>query len=197
MTAEPQIRRELDSLSASELEALFATLSAPGMIEMSGEYAGRILKQHGRPIEAALRLVMYSRAWPGRWRGKAFRPISDEFGVGYNYFERRYVTARRFPMRTLIGPSSYDNRPAFHAVYAAYTSLLGAVNMLDEIRRVDDGRYLVLSTAGFGRLKLQTFYALEGPTRAYYSDIGKPKKGGFRKNSYRTSQNATQLPETG
>ena len=84
---------------------------------------------------------------------------------------------QRFPMRTLPAPSRYDRKPALQIVYRAYHSVCGAVHMVDEVRRVAEGAYLLIGTMGFNRAQRQVPnpFLLTGPVAPYRTDIGRPR----------------------
>ncbi len=47
-----------------------------------------------------------------------------------------------------IGPSFFDGKPSFQLVYCAFDHYAGDIHMLDEVRRLDDGRYLGIGRTG-------------------------------------------------
>ena len=80
-------------------------------------------------------------------------------------------------MATLIAPSRYDGRPAFQLVYRAYHSICGTVHMVDEVRRIRPGAYLLIGTINLiNRLRFVPVpVLLTGPVAEYRGDIGKPR----------------------
>jgi len=122
--------------------------------------------------------------YPGHWLSKSFRPVDRERGRGCNGFRHFGKVVTRFPMATLIAPSRFDGRPAFQLVYRAYVSLFGAMHVVDEVRRLEAGRYLGLGTMGFTSAQRQVPlpFLLEGPTGPYPGDLGEPMRG-FRVES--------------
>ena len=168
-------------LSTSELLALFQTLEAPGIEEMHGEYTAVTLRQPNVLATLSGRYGLNGPLYPGQWLSKSFRPVSDRSGRGYNSFRHFGRVVQRFPMATLIAPSCYDHRPAFQLVYRAYHSLFGALHMVDEVRRLEAGRYLGIGTFGFtdAQRRMPCPFLLTGPVATCRGDIGR-ERAGFR-----------------
>jgi hypothetical protein len=168
---------ELAALDSDALVERFKTLESPSLAEMHGEYDGRLLRQPHWPATLFWKLALENPIWPGRWLGKAFRPVSDAEGRGYNMFRRRGRLIQKYPMATLVGPSRYDGRPAFQLVYRAYHSMCGAVHMVDEVRRLRHGAYLLIGTLGFtdARRLVPVPCLLTGPVAEYRGDIGRAR----------------------
>jgi hypothetical protein len=166
---------DLLEASPEQLMELFKTLPAPPIEEMHGEFNGSLLTQKNLAFDLAWRLALYNPLWPGIWVGKGFRPVSEDEGRGYNNFRRGSKIIQRFPMNTLIAPSRYDRKPAFQLVYRAYHSATGRINMVDEVRKLDDDRYLLIGTVGITKKQrhVPTFVLLEGTVRPYRGDIGR------------------------
>lgn len=158
-----------------ELMALFKSLDAPSLSEMDGEFAAAMLTQRNLAGDLFWRTAVYNPIWPGIWVGKAFRPVDETSGRGYNYFRHGARRIKqRFPMKTVIAPSRYDGKPAFQLVYGAYHSACGWMNMVDEVRKISDGKYLLIGTWGYTAKQrhYDSFFLLEGPVRPYRGDIG-------------------------
>jgi hypothetical protein len=162
---------DLDRLTTAELMSLFATLEAPSLDELVGEFDGRMLAQPKFYLSLWWTGCLRNPIWPGWWLGKAFRPVNEQEGRGYNRFRHLGRLVERFPFRTLIAPSRFDGRPALQLVYRAYYSACGGVHMVDEVRRVEPGRYLLIGTFGFDRYEPNPF-VLTGPVAPYRNDIG-------------------------
>ena len=140
---------ELQELKLSAIMELFSTLPAPSFYEMSGEYYAHLTDQ-GHPILNTIsRWSINAPFLNGEWMGKAFTPDVSGTSHGYNWFRRAGKTLRKYRMRTDIAPSRFDGRDAFQLTYNAYSSLMGRVQMVDELRRVQDGLYLGVGTFGF------------------------------------------------
>lgn len=169
-------REDLRRLSTDGLLQLFATLDAPDMTEMEGEYKASLLAQPHWLATAAGWLAV---ANPLRhWQGKAFRPVDGETGRGYNTFLKSGQVVQRYPMMTLVAPSRFDGRPAYQLVYRHFESLCGDINMVDEVRRVAPGLYLGIGTWGFTQAQRQVPlpFMLEGPIAPYRCGIGRIRK---------------------
>lgn len=163
----------LSQLSTQGLLQLFATLEAPGIPEMQGEYSARLLAQPFWLAKVVGRAVLDNPLQS--WLSKAFRPFDDETGRGYNTFQQGRRVIQRFPMLTLMGPSRFDGRPAYQLVYRHFHSTCGALNMVDEVRRAAPGLYLGMGTYGFtdAQRRIPYPFLLEGPVAAYRGDIGR------------------------
>lgn len=161
--------------STAELLKLFATLEAPTIEEMDGEYAAHLLAQPGWIATSVGHMATSNLL--GSWRCKAFRPLDADSGCGYNGFAFRGRVIQRYPMRTLVAPSRFDGRPAYYLVYRYFRSLCGDINMVDEVRRVAPGLYLGIGTWGYTRAQRQVPYPflLEGPEAPYRRDIGRAR----------------------
>mgnify|MGYP006142200705 FL=1 len=170
---------DLVAMGFKELLALFATLPAPSMAEMDGEFAARLLAQPNALASVIGHLTVNNPLMPGRWRCKAFQPVSAGRGQGYNSFAHLGRTVRRFPMQTLMAPSRYDGEPAYTLVYAAFRSMCGAIHMVDEVRRVAPGLYLGLGTWGFtdAQRHVPLPFVLRGPVAPYAGHIGRVRPG--------------------
>jgi hypothetical protein len=166
-------------MSCRELMTLFATLPAPDMAEMHGEFAARLLAQPSAAAQAIGQLTVSNPLMPGRWQCKAFRPVSPDQGRGYNGFSQLGRRVQRYPMLTRLAPSRYDGRAAYTLVYAAFSSMCGAIHMVDEVRRVAPGLYLGIGTWGFSaaQRRIPLPFVLQGPVAPYAQDIGTPKPG--------------------
>jgi len=164
-------------LNDEELLTLFMTLEAPGLDEMHGEYAALLLQQPNRV--AALAVRVYNPLYPGHWLAKAFRPVSDHRGRGYNSFRHFDRVVQRYPMVTLVAPSRYDGRPAFQLVYRAFRSYCSFIHMVDEVRRLKAGQYLGIGTLGFTDVQRHKAcpFLLTGPVAPYRGDIGTERAG--------------------
>lgn len=162
-------------LSFDELLRLFSQLDAPKITDMHGEYAGRLLAQRALIDALPAHLLLYAPFWLGTWQCKAFRPITEKRGRGYNTFTYFGRTAFRGPMDTFIAPSRFDGRPAYHLEYAAYRrSIAGTLRMVDEIRQISSDAYLGMGTWGYAawQRKRPIRFLLTGPISSYRNDVG-------------------------
>lgn len=156
----------LRKLNRSEIEALFKTLIAPKVTEMSGEYTGIYIGARGRFFaNLSWHLTANSNLAFGKWLGKSFIPESETNGHGYNNLAKFGMKRSVWPMKTSIGQSIYDGKDIFLLRYGYFYSLAGIANMQDEIRKLDDNTYL-----GVGHWKLPpgipmapVWFLLKGP----------------------------------
>lgn len=175
---------DLKALKQRELMELYLTLPCPTIQEMEGEFRGHILDT-GKfwPIKKPLAyFALNSSLNQGRWLGKGFAMTSEGQGHGYNSYERFGKTRHVFPMNTKIGKSIYDGKDDFELDYTAYHSGAGFVNMIDEVRKVNDDLYLGIGTWGYlkRQRRIPFFFSLSGP-RASYAGIDKQHKERHRK----------------
>ena len=170
---------DLRAMRFKDLMALFGRLPAPSLQDMDGEFAAGLLAQPNAVAQVIGHLTVNNPLMPGRWLCKAFKPVSADRGQGYNSFAHLGRTVRRYPMQTLIAPSRYDRRPAYTLVYAAFSSMCGAIHMVDEVRQVAPGLYLGIGTWGFtdGQRQVPLPFVLRGPIAPYAGHIGRRKQG--------------------
>lgn len=169
-------RAKLKQLSIAELMQTFLMLESPTIEEMNGEYSASMLKHPSLYAELIAYLTVKNPLIP--WLGKAFRPVDEKKGRGYNFFNLFGKIVRHYPMETIIAPSRYDGKPAYQLVYRAFHSGCGAIHMVDEVRRFDSGLYLAIGTSGFNdeQRQIPSPFMLEGPIADYRGDIGRPRK---------------------
>ncbi len=178
MTSTPDTATtDLTAMSCIDLMTLFASLEAPSITEMDGEFDATLLRQPGTASTLLGAVMVRNPLFP--WQAKAFRPVDATSGRGYNTF-RPLLSGRdvqRHPMLTAIAPSRYDGRPVYQLDYRPFDSLNGRVGMVDEIRRVRPGVYLGVGTWGFtDRQRLVPLpFRLLGPARPYAGDLGTPR----------------------
>lgn len=164
---------DLMKLGRPQLMELFSGLDAPPMTEMRGEYRAALLDS-GHVINSFLAWLFLYFTW-GAWQHKAFEPLDDRHGHGYNTFittqPRLYENyfaaslmkivhivrslfrpsspqrmARIMLNKTSMVPSVFDGRPSFQLSYRDYNTFYTST-MTDEVRKVNDHLYL-----GIGRL---------------------------------------------
>lgn len=168
---------DLKQLSTHDTVELFKTLETASIEEMNGEYAATMLKQPSLFSSVNGVVLQTNPIMP--WLCKAFRPVDEVSGRGYNTFSLLGNVIQRFPMRTVIAPSRYDGKPAYQLVYRAYHSFCGAIHMVDEVRRVAPDLYLGIGTWGFtkGQRQVALPFILEPTGDNYRGDIGTERKG--------------------
>lgn len=183
LAAFPQDRSESFAMSASDsnealerltsvdrrtLKVIFRGLDAAALGATQGEYEAVMLHQGGR-LGAVLTQGLFGLK--GKWTGKAFRPLSDDSGEGYNTFLRAGGSLQALPMDTSIGPSAIDGRPSFLLNYQAKNS--GPIRWLvGELRTYQPGVLLGMGTFGPRQPQLRKWrriipFALLGPVREY------------------------------
>ena len=137
---------DLTDMTQEELLEYFKTLEAPTIEEMDGEYHTTKLGYHGIRDYLEWRLTCDNPLMNSEWLGKAFHPTGDGMGRGYNLFRKLGGKLTQvYPMRTLIGPSRYDGKPVYTLVYSAFPFTgTWLVQMVDELRKVGDGTYLLI-----------------------------------------------------
>jgi hypothetical protein len=142
--------------------------SSNRLAEMNGEYRGEQLRSSGVISTVIATLFTNNPLLFGKWLSKSFRPVDDTCGRGYNSLMHRGRVTRQGPMRTLIAPSRFDGRSAYQLVYRAYHSICGFVHMVDEVRRLDAGKYLGIGTIGFtdAQRRVPLPFLLTGPLEA-------------------------------
>jgi hypothetical protein len=181
---------DLQKLNRQQLVGVFHQLVSPEVSEMRGEYRAMLLDS-GNAVNRFLSMLFLYFTW-GMWLHKAFEPLSERHGHGYNTFlttlpkvpENVFLAGaaslsglvrsafgssapqrmvRMMCNKTFIGPSVFDRRTSFHLFYKDYNSFYTST-MKDEVRKVNDTLYL-----GLGRLtitlgKINPFpFVLMGP----------------------------------
>ncbi len=168
---------DLTSMTTGDLVELFTTLDAPSISEMRGEFDGTPLRQPN-PFRTGVAFVkVVNPLYP--WLAKAFRPIDETSGRGYN-IHRRAIGGReiqRDPMLTRIATSHIDGRPAFQLDYRPFDTLNGRINLVDDVRRVRPGVYLGFGFWGFTDRQSRVLqpFMLEATARPYRGDVGTPR----------------------
>jgi len=166
---------DLIKLNRKQLMALFFKLESPSMSEMRGEYRAALLDS-GYIINILLAKLYLHFTW-GNWQHKAFEPLGESNGHGYNTFittqaklyENYFVAlfmkvvsivcsffrlhnpqrlARIMLNKTSIVSSVFDGRPAFQLSYRDYNTFF-TNTMTDEVRKINDNLFL-----GIGRLTI-------------------------------------------
>jgi hypothetical protein len=166
-----QIMHEMSREAALEL---WRSLPAPAADEVHGEYTGHVHDGGDIAVRKAKTAFFYESVC-GFWLGKAYKPGIDGPGEGYNFFREADGSVRRYRrFATEIGPSLLDGRPCLIMYYRAFQNYAGEMDLVDEIRRLDDGAYLCVYTGteavpGFSTMKPgqartePDLFALTGP----------------------------------
>lgn len=162
---------DLKQRSRKELKKLFWSLPVPSVSEIHGEYAGILLNQGNRVTSALTRFFVNKE---GFWLGKAFEPMSDSKGRGYNIFRTRKGIRRSLRMHTHHREIETEIDPEKDSETHRLTIEYGEVNdglvgsIVDELRRVAPGLFLGIGEVAFGgrvlpRISRKVMFAMVGP----------------------------------
>lgn len=153
-------------LALTQQEGLELWRAAPPvpLKEMNGHYMGLIPNADDVEAQKRFAATFSERSAHGYWLGKAFRPVTDNTGEGYN--RQRFPDGRithTARMATRIGQSPVDGKPSYVIDYSVFNK---GVTTLDELRKLEDFIYLGVATreAGNGQRSEPLFWLLIGPT---------------------------------
>jgi hypothetical protein len=156
---------KLLSLTQAEGVALWKTLAAVPMAEMNGHYMGMGPDALNEKYQERYAAFMFDeKSSRGYWLGKAFRPLSETAGEGYNRWRfPAGVVKRNLRMATRMGPSLVDDKLSYILDYSAFNPKM---TLVDELRKLDETIYLGIATrdAGDGKRDQPDFFILVGPT---------------------------------
>ncbi len=162
---------DITAMKQHELMKLFLTLPAPSIQELQGEYRGTLLDLgFFRFIKKILAYFALSSDFlNGKWLGKGFTALSDNEGHGYNSYRKAGKVRHILPMKTYMAKSRYDGKRAFILDYTTYRSSARFINMVDEVRKINDTLYLGIGTWGYSgwQRRVPFFFALSGPPIKY------------------------------
>ena len=195
---------DLMKLNRKQIMELFFQLDAPAISEMRGEYRAALLDS-GYIINIFLAKLYLHFTW-GDWQHKAFEPLGETHGHGYNTFvttlPKLYVNyfvasfmkimsivrslfrlsnpqrlARIMLNKTSIVSSVFDGRPSFQLSYRDYNTFY-TNTMTDEVRRVNDKLFLGIGrlTVTFGKFNPMPFMMIGPPDLWVGPDIEYPDK---------------------
>ena len=157
-------------LSKPEVMQLFYAAPAPAFSSLKGEYRAETLAVG--IMAPAADFFTHHFFGPGHWEGKAFYPVEENTGRGYNLFSVTDdngppVIKRLRRMKTFVGKSEIDGKDSFHLVYKAFNGGL-VKSMHDEIRQVNPELYICMGymAAGGGSINPAPF-VLFGPPAAW------------------------------
>lgn len=193
---------DLMKLNRKQLMELFFLLDAPAISEMRGEYRS-VLLDSGYIINKLLAKLYLHFTW-GDWQHKAFEPLDEHHGRGYNtfittqsklyenYFAAVFMKivsivcsffrlhnsqrlARIMLNKTTIVNSVFDGRPAFQLSYRDYNTFF-TNTMTDEVRKVNDKLFLGIGrlTITFGKFNPMPFMMMGPPNPWVGPDIEYP-----------------------
>ncbi|MCA9135292.1 MAG: hypothetical protein KDB00_01000 [Planctomycetales bacterium] len=90
------------SVDRFRLKMIYWSLPTPTISEIEGEYDAQLLDQGDALGSFVTRRLFASK---GPWLGKAFRPVSESIGQGYNAFGTAEEREALLPMNTYIDHS--------------------------------------------------------------------------------------------
>jgi hypothetical protein len=182
---------DLMKLNRKQIMELFSLLDAPTMSEMRGEYRA-VLLDSGYIINILLAKLYLHFTW-GDWQHKAFEPLGETHGHGYNtfvttqpklyenYFAAVFMKvlsivrslfrpyspqrlARIMLNKTSIVSSVFDGRPSFQLSYRDYNTFY-TNTMTDEVRKVNGNLFLGIGrlTVTFGKFNPMPFMMIGPP----------------------------------
>ena len=127
-----------------QLKMLYRELPTPAIDALDGEYDAQLLDQGEKFASKLTHRIFSSR---GPWVGKAFRPLNESSGEGYNAFGTPEDRRAELPMDTYIGHSLVGQGDSFILDYRAKNR--GAIRWLrGEVRPVSDSVFLGMGTFG-------------------------------------------------
>ena len=159
---------ELKNLSYEELMELYKSLSSVEFDKMDGEYDATMLKY---PTERGRILGEWTLYGTGSsyWIGKAFTPSSEnpEFrGEGYNKFRVDGKEVHHTRFASDMHESMIDGKLVFRMRYSPFKNFSGSVDMIDEVRLLQEDLCLCIGTYNPEKLP-PDFFCLFGPLNVY------------------------------
>ena len=97
--------RAIRNAHRTSLRALFCVSPPPQLDSLVGEYDAELLDQGSWVSNVTMKSLFRTQ---GAWLGKAFHPVGQTTGVGYNVFRSRGSVVRKLPMDTQITESALD-----------------------------------------------------------------------------------------
>lgn len=136
---------DIKKLSKAQIMQLFYAAGAPEFSEMKGEY--KSYQFSNGSLGPAVLFYAHKLMGPGHWEGKAFLPVEERKGWGYNLWTVRKggrdTIVRTMKMDTFLDKSRFDDKDSFHLVYKAYNQGRNHT-MRDEIRKINDRLFIGL-----------------------------------------------------
>ena len=179
-------RENIMELTRDEVIELWKQCPAAEMTELVGEFDPVIPDGGDKEVQRRIAVAMFDEnSQRGCWLGKAFWPLSKTRGDGYNRWGRPGGKVERYQrFATGMGTSLIDGRPSFLMYYSAYqdryTGRRGeglsfdeirkrGIGLVDEIRKLVDGIYLLLGTVNLpdGKRSPPGHSVLVGPVSPY------------------------------
>ena len=158
---------DIKKLSKSRFLQLYYSLPAPEINDLNGEYLAANLPSG--IMAAGVDFYTDHFFGPGKWTGKAFRPVDAKKGTGYNIFsstgdDGKIIKTRTRRIDTYVGKSAYDERDSYHLDYSPYNSF-PVDSMHDELRKVNDHLFIGVGhmAAGGGSINPSPFMIFGEP----------------------------------
>lgn len=160
-------KNDLLRMSYKEVATYFNTLPAPSLEEMDGEFMATALAQSNHFNVILASIMVNLRA---RWLGKAFHPVSERQGEGYNFFHDGSGILRALRMGTYIKPSGITHGDSYHVDYSVFHKIIIIRSGRDEIRKIADGLYLGIGRFTYSKKAGRKYspFILEGPSAKYH-----------------------------
>jgi len=159
---------KLKKMSRDELLELYKTLSPPPFEEMNGEYDGYTLDT-GSELGNQMSDWIMNKTAMGVWKGKAYTPKTSSTGEGYNRYVIDGKERHHLRFATNMSASLFDDKSTLIMRYGAFKNLSARNDLIDEVRKLDDGIYLCTGAAldADGNRGQPTPFCLTGPIREY------------------------------
>ncbi len=177
MTISKEVSKEewsvekLKKMTREELLKLYKTLSPPPFEEMDGEYDGHTLDT-GTELGNQYSEWIMNKTAMGVWKGKAYTLKTSSTGEGYNRYVIDGKERHHLRFGTDMNISLFDGKPTLRMRYGAFKNLSSRNDLIDEVRKLDDGIYLCTGAAldENGKRGRPTPFCLKGPIREYDHD---------------------------
>lgn len=168
VTKEHWTVEKLKKMTREELLELYKTLSAPAFDELDGEYDGYTLDTGSEKGNQMSEWVMNKTAM-GVWKGKAYTPKTSTTGEGYNRYVIDGKERHHLRFGTDMSISLFDGKSTLRMKYAAFKNVSARNDLIDEVRKLDEGIYLCTGAAldAEGKRGGPTPFCLTGPIRPY------------------------------
>lgn len=161
--------KDLRKLKKKELMQLFYAAQPVDLSSFKGEYRAETIP--AGILFFAADFYTHKLFGPGRWGGKAFYPVDQTSGRGYNIFYRANKDGSETVLRVrkfdtcIDGSRLVPEGESLHLVYERYNSGL-AHSMKDEVRKINDNLYLGMGhlAAGGGPINPAPFVLIGPPS---------------------------------
>lgn len=137
------------ALPGEQYVEAWKTLPAPAFAEMDGEFSGQFPPNYNELHKQWQAENLFNENGPrGYWLGKAYKPLGQSTGEGYNVWRMPDGRVeRRVRFGTHLGVSRVDGRPALLMTYASFNRAYTVdTDTVDEIRKLADGVFVGIGT---------------------------------------------------